>query len=98
MHFVPGVLENVVQKELQETMVPDQLPGPPFAGRGEADALVFFIEHQRRTLRRELLKHSCDRRRADAQPPGESVSGDARALRAADFKNGLEIIVNRFRS
>ena len=46
VHFVPGVLQNVVKKSFQQTMVPDQLPSPPFAGRAKPDASVFFIEHQ----------------------------------------------------
>ena len=44
VHFVPGVLQNVVQEQLQQTMVPDQLPRAAFAGRGEADAAVLFID------------------------------------------------------
>ena len=43
MHFIPRVLQNVVKKQFQQTMVPDQFPRPPFASRSEPDTSVFFI-------------------------------------------------------
>ena len=45
MHFVPGVLQNVVKKQLQQTVMSDQFPRPAFAGRAEPDASVLLIEH-----------------------------------------------------
>ena len=52
VHFVPGVLQNVVKKQFQQTVVPDQFPRPPFASRSEPDTSVFFIQNQGRALRR----------------------------------------------
>jgi hypothetical protein len=43
MHFVPRVLQNVMKKQFQQTMMPDQFPRPPFASRAEPDTPVFFI-------------------------------------------------------
>ena len=97
VHFVPGVLQNVVQKQFQQAVMPDQFPRPPFAGGSEPDTSVLFIQNQGRPLRRELLKHSGHRRSANCQPLGQSVGRDARILRAAQFQNGLEVVVDRFR-
>jgi hypothetical protein len=35
VHFVPGVLQNVVEKQFQQTVMPDQFPRPPLARRAE---------------------------------------------------------------
>jgi hypothetical protein len=53
MHFVPGVLQHVVKKQFQQMVVPHQFPRPPFASCGEPNTPVFFIQNQRRALRRE---------------------------------------------
>ena len=98
VHFVPGVLQNVVQKQFEQTMVPDQFPGPPFARRSEPNTSVFFIQNQGRALRRELLKHSGHRRGTNSKSLGQSVSGDARVLRASQFENGFKVVVNGFRA
>ena len=97
VHFVPGVLQNVVKKQFQQTVVPDQFPRPPFASRSEPDASVFFIQNQGRALRRELLKHSGHRRGANSQPLGQGVRRYPCVLRPAQFQNGLEVIVDGFR-
>ena len=97
VHFVPGVLQNVVKKQFQQAVVPDQFPRPPFAGRREPDTSMLFIQNQGRALRRQLLKHSGHRRRANSQPLGQGVGRDARILRAPQFQNGLEVVVDGFR-
>ena len=97
VHFVPGVLQNVVKKQFQQTMVPDQFPGPPFAGRSEPDTSVLFIQNQGRALRCELLKHSGHRRGTNSKPLGQSVRRDARILRPAQLQDGLEVVVYGFR-
>jgi hypothetical protein len=43
VHFVPGILQDVVKESFQQAMVSDQFPRPPFAGRAQSDASVFFI-------------------------------------------------------
>lgn len=43
MHLVPGVLQHVMKKQFQQTVVPNQFPRPPSAGRSEPDSAVFFI-------------------------------------------------------
>ena len=95
VHFVPGVLQNIVKKQFQQTVVPDQFPRPPFASRTEPDTSVFFIQNQDRALRREFLKHSSDRRCADSQPLGQGVRRYPCVLRPAQCKNSFEVVVNR---
>lgn len=97
VHFVPGVFQNVVEKQFQQAVMPDQFPRSPFASRSEPDTPVFFIQNQGRALRRELLKHSGHRRGTNSKPLGQSVSRDARALRASQFENGFKVVVNGFR-
>lgn len=70
VYFVPGVFENVVEKQFQQTMMPDQFPRPPFSRRREPDTVVLFIQHKCRTLGRKLLKHPCYRRGPHAEPLG----------------------------
>ncbi len=41
--LVPGVLENVVQEELQQAMVPNQLPSPALSRRGQTCAVVLLV-------------------------------------------------------
>lgn len=45
VNFVPRVLQNVVKKQFQQSVMSDQFPRPPFASRGEPDASVFFIQN-----------------------------------------------------
>ena len=58
VHFVPGILQNVVQKEFKQTMMADEFPGAAFSGRCEPNTPMFLIRHQGRTLRCEPLQHS----------------------------------------
>lgn len=97
MHLVPGVLQHVMQKQFQQTVVPDQLPRPAFAGRSEPDTVMFFIQNQGRMMRCELLKHSGHRRSTNSKPLGQGIRRYARVLRPAQLENGLKVVVNRFR-
>lgn len=43
MHFVPGILQNIVKKQFQQAVMPDQFPRSPFARGSEPGAPMFFI-------------------------------------------------------
>ena len=50
VNFVPGIFEDVVEKQFQQAMVPYDLPCPPLARRTQARAVMLLIQHQRRPL------------------------------------------------
>jgi hypothetical protein len=83
VHLVPGILQNVVEEELQQAVVPHQFPRPPLARGGEPDAAVLLVLDHRGTLRRQALQHSGHRRGADAQPLREGVRRDTRIFSPA---------------
>jgi hypothetical protein len=97
VHFVPGILQNVMQEEFQEAVMPHQFPRPPLPGGGEPDTPVLLIRNERGPLRCKPLKHSGHRGCPNFQPLRKSVRCGAQFLGAAQFQDGLQVIVNRFR-
>jgi len=45
MHFVPGILQNVMQEEFEQAMMADQFPGAAFPRRREPNTPVLLIRH-----------------------------------------------------
>ena len=58
VYLIPGILQNVMEKQFQQTMVPHQFPCPPLASRRQLDPSMFLIQNQRGSLHRQLLQHS----------------------------------------
>ena len=73
MHFIPGVLEYIMKKQFQETMMPHELPCPLLAGGCEACSSMFLILDESWALGRQFLKHAGHRWGPDAEPLGEGV-------------------------
>ena len=55
VNLIPGILQHIVEEQFEEAMMPHQLPGPPFACSSQPDTAMFFIQDQRRPLRRQFL-------------------------------------------
>ena len=81
--FVPRVLKNIVQKQLEQPVMADQFPSPSLARGGQSNTVMLLVQNQRRPLQGEFLKHPRDGRSTHAQSLGECVGGDARILRSA---------------
>ena len=60
MDLIPGILQYVVQKKLQQPMVAHKFPSSALAGRGQPDSPVLLIHDQRRALYRQALQHPRD--------------------------------------
>ena len=70
VHLIPGIFQHIVEKQFEQTVVPDQFPRPSFTCRSEPGTSMFFVQNQRRALRCELLKHSGHRGSANPKPFG----------------------------
>ena len=51
VHFVPGILQNVMQEEFEQAVMADEFPGAAFSGRRESDTLVLLIHNEGGPLR-----------------------------------------------
>jgi hypothetical protein len=61
MHLVPGITQRFMQKELQQTVVADDLQGHLFSLVGQLDATVFPVFQQGGFVRRQPFEHPGDR-------------------------------------
>lgn len=95
MHFVPGVVKNLMQESFEQAMMPYYLQSPAPASQAQAHAVMLLILHEGRVLRREFLKHSRYRCRPDTQVVREDIAADGLFLRATQFQNRLQVIVHR---
>src|SRR5580658_2959478 len=77
VHLVPGVVEEIMQETLKQTMVAKNLQRAHFARRAQFYAMVFFVLNKRRLLRRKLLQHSGHGSRADTKMVSQGVARDA---------------------
>ena len=89
VHFVPGVLQDVVQKQFEQSVMPDQLPCASFAGSREPHSVVFLVKNHGRALRRQPLQHSRNRGSTNAEPTGERICGHGRVFRPAQLEDAL---------
>ena len=89
MDLVPGILQNVMQEEFQEAVMPHQFPRPPFPRGRKPDTSVLLVRNECGPLRCESLKHSGHRGRSNFQPLGKSVRCDAQFLGTAQFEDGF---------
>jgi len=48
MHLVPGILQDIVLKQFQQTVMSNEFPRPALPGGCKANAAVLFIQHQGR--------------------------------------------------
>lgn len=53
VHLVRGVLQNIVKEQFEQSVMPNQFPGPAFSGRRQPNASVLLIHNESRPLRSE---------------------------------------------
>lgn len=87
--FVPGVLQNIMEKQFEQPMMPHQFPRSLFPRGGQPNSSMLFMHNKSRPLRGEPFEHPGHRRRANSQPFGKGVCRDAQFLRAAQFQDCL---------
>ncbi len=98
VNFVPGIVEEIMEKTLQQAVMAKNLQSAHPPGCRQTHAAVLFVFHKWRFLGRELLEHSRYGCGTDAEMPGERVAGHAFFFRPGQFQDGFQIIVYRFRS
>ena len=98
VHFVPGILQDIVKKQFEQAVMSHQFPRPSFPSGTEPNTPVLFIQDQGRLLRCKPLKHAGHRRRPNSKPLGKSICRYAQLLGATQFEDGFQVIVNGFRS
>ena len=67
VNLVPRVVEDIMEEALQQTVVAKNLQGAHLPRWRQTHAMMLFVFHERRLLRRQLLQHSRDGSRADAE-------------------------------
>jgi len=97
VHLVPGVLQNIVKKEFEQSVMADEFPRAAFSRCRQANTPVFLIHNESRPLRTEPLKHSSDRRCSNSEPLGKRLGRDSQFLGAPQFEDRFEVVINRFR-
>ena len=98
VNLVPGVVEEIMEETLQQTMMAKNLQSSHLPGRRQTHAMMLFVLHKRGLLRSELLQHSSYGSGTDTEMMREGVAGHAFLLRAAQLQYRFEIVVHRFSS
>ena len=97
VNLVPRVVEEIMEETLQQAVMAKNLQSAHLSGRCQTHAVVLFVFHERRLLRRELLEHSGDGSRTDTEMLGEGVAGHPFLFGAAQLQDGFQIVVYGFR-
>lgn len=94
VHLIPGETHGFHQIQLDQAMMADDLESDAFAGGGEGRALIrnVFDEVQFG----KLFEHAGDRGGFDVQTCSERGGGRSTML-IAQFEDGFEIVLDRFR-
>ena len=93
--LIPGIIQKVMQETLQQTVVAQNFQGAHLSSGRQTHAVMLFILHMGRLLKRQLLEHSSNRSGTDAKTLGERVAGHARLLGAAQLQDRFQVIVDR---
>ena len=75
----------------------DEFPGAAFSHGGKPNTPVLLIDNEGGPLRCKPLKHSRYRRGPNSESLGKSIGWNAQFLGTAQFEDGFQVIVNRFR-
>src|ERR1035441_10676094 len=94
--LIPAVVKEIVEEAFEQAVMPDDLQGSFLAGRSQPRAVMFLIFDERRLGSSKFLHHFCYGSGADAEALGERVARYFTVFRAAQLKNGFEVVVNRF--
>ena len=95
VQLVDLVVEHPMQESLDEAMVANNLQCTAPARSGETDAAMALILDQRILRGSELLQHVGDGCRRHVEAVGQRGITHAVPLRAAQGKDGLQVIVDR---
>jgi hypothetical protein len=96
VNLVPGVIEKVVQEPFQQPMVANDFQSALSSGWRKAHAVVLLVADERGMISRQLLQHPGHGSRANAEPLRQRIAGNTILLRAAQFEDGFEVVVDRF--
>ena len=96
MDFVPRIIENVVQEAFEQPVMANHFQSASSAGWRKTHTVVLFITHEGGALAGELLKHSRNGSGAYSEPFRQRITRYPVVSRAAQLKNGLEIVVDGF--
>lgn len=97
VNLIPRVVEDIMEKTLQQTMVAQNLQSAHLPGCCQTYAAMLFVFHKGWLLRGELLEHARHRSSADTEMMSEGVAGHPFLFRAAQFQYRFQIVVYRFR-
>src|SRR5271165_3303526 len=97
VNLIPGVVEEIVQETLQQTMVAKDFQSSHLSGRRQTHAVMLFIFHQGWLLCSELLQHSSYGSGTDIKMTSEGIAGNPSLFRAAQLQYRFQVVVHRFR-
>ena len=97
VNLVPGVVEEIMEETLQQTMVAKNLQSSHLPGRRQTHATMLFVLHRGGLLCSELLQHSSYGCSTDTEMMSEGVAGHTFLFRAAQLQYRFQIVVYRFR-
>lgn len=97
VNFVPRVVEEIMEKTLQQAVVAKNLQSAHLPSRCQTHAVVLFVFYKRRLLRRELLEHASNGCGTDTEMLREGVAGHPFLFRPGQFQYRFQIVVYRFR-
>jgi hypothetical protein len=75
VNLVPGVVEEIMEEALQQTVVTKHLQSAHLPGCGQTHAVVLLVFHKRRLLYREFLEHTSHGSSTDTKMMSEGVAG-----------------------
>ncbi len=96
VNFIPGIVQEIVKKSFQEAMMAHNLECTMLPGRPQKHAMMLLIVNPGGFVVREFLKHARYRGGTDAESFCKRIASDPFFLRAAQFEDCFEIIVDRF--
>lgn len=96
VNFIPWIIQEIVKKPFQEPMMAHNFQRTMLPRRRQDHTVMLLIVDPSRFMGCELLKHARYRRRSDAKPFRQSVTGDPFFFRPAQFEYCFKIIVDRF--
>ena len=96
VNLIPGIPQKIVKETLQQAVVAKHFQGAHLTRGRKTYAVVLFVFHAGRLLRRQLLEHSGDRRGADAEMLSEGVAGHPLLFGPGQLEDGFQVIVHRF--
>jgi hypothetical protein len=86
-----------MEETLQQTVMAKNLQSAHLPRGSQTHAVMLFVFHKWRLLRRQLLEHSSDGSSADTKMLSQSVAGHPFLRGTAQLQYRFQIVVYRFR-